>query len=256
VAKAAWGDWLQIEPRKFIGAHVYMRGVHELPVCELLWRLAEAGERVLDVGANIGVMTSLLSKRVGESGRVLAFEAHPRVFQQLSRNVRFWNRSQIEISNRAISNHGGTVRISEGDDFGTNEGTARVEKDETCAKGLEVDSAQLDEVMPTGVSGVTKIDVEGHEVEVLTGAKTALAERRMRDIVFESGWGFPGAAHDLLVTYGYQVFALHASLWGPKLTEMSNRPEMVGRQADYLATLDSRRALALVKPRGWRTLRR
>ena len=90
LAQTAWGDWLEVEPRKFIGANVYMRGVHELAVCEVLWRLARAGETAVDVGANIGVMTSLLSRKVGERGRVLAFEAHPDVFRQLERNAQRW----------------------------------------------------------------------------------------------------------------------------------------------------------------------
>jgi len=85
LVRTAWGDWLEIQPRKFIGGSIYLRGVHELPVCELLWRLTAPAETVLDVGANIGVMTSLLSKRVGRSGRVLAFEAHPALFRQLRR---------------------------------------------------------------------------------------------------------------------------------------------------------------------------
>src|SRR5258708_3924507 len=92
--KTAWGDWLGIEPRKFIGANIYMRGVHDLAVCEVLWRLAGEGEAVVDVGANIGLMTSILSRKVGRRGRVLAFEALPEVFDKIERNVRPWNRPQ------------------------------------------------------------------------------------------------------------------------------------------------------------------
>src|SRR5215831_1169540 len=59
LARMAWGDWLEVEPSRFIGRNIYMRGVHELAVCEALWRLSRPGDRAVDAGANIGVMTSV-----------------------------------------------------------------------------------------------------------------------------------------------------------------------------------------------------
>jgi hypothetical protein len=38
------------------------------------------GDTVIDVGANIGVLSLLASRLVGPSGRVLAIEAHPRTY--------------------------------------------------------------------------------------------------------------------------------------------------------------------------------
>lgn len=54
LAKTAWDDWLDVEPHKFIGAQVYMRGVHELPVCEVLWRLAGTGRARLTWAQTLG----------------------------------------------------------------------------------------------------------------------------------------------------------------------------------------------------------
>jgi FkbM family methyltransferase len=255
VVKTAWGDSLGVEPRRFIGAHVYMRGVHELPVCEVLWRLARAGESAVDVGANIGVMTSLLSRRVGDQGRVFAFEAHVGVFRQLLQNVERWNRPQVQVFNRAISSERGVVTMREGDGFARNEGTARVEQAGVSARRFEVESVTLDEVIPAMNCGVVKIDVEAHECEVLSGATTALASHRLRDVVFESTWNFPGLAHELLLEHGYQLFGIEASLRGPKLAAVSRRSGGEGRPADYLATMEPRRAAELVAEEGWRVLR-
>lgn len=252
--KTAWGDWLEVEPRRFIGAHVYMRGVHELPVCEVLWRLAEAGECAVDVGANTGVMTSLLSRRVGEQGRVMAFEAHPGVFEWLQENVARWRRGSVVVFNQAISSKRGVVRMHEGDRFAANEGTARVEQAEASGRWFKAESVTLDEVIPANGCGVIKIDVEGHEFEVLSGAKTSLAAHRLRDVVFESTWSFPGPAHELMRQYGYHVFAIEASLHGPRLAAVSRRSQLDNRQADYLATVEPRRAEELVRRSGWRAL--
>jgi FkbM family methyltransferase len=279
VVQTAWGDWLQVEPRKFVGAHVYMRGVHELPVCEVLWRLARAGECVVDVGANIGVMTSLLSRRVGERGRVLSFEAHPVLFRQLQENVGRWHRPQVEMFNQAISSLSGAVAVHEGDGFASNEGTARLvdarsrRREEAHFRGvpspfgpppyvggyvttrcLDVESVTLDKLIPATGCGVVKIDVEGHEFEVLSGAVVALAAHRLRNVVFESTWSFPGPAHALLREHGYHLFAIEASLRGPRLAAVSRRSGPENRQADYLATVDPSRAAALVEMPGWRAL--
>jgi FkbM family methyltransferase len=231
-----------------------MRGVHELPVCEALWRLCGTGETAVDVGANIGVMTSLLSKRVGETGQVVSFEAHPEIFQQLARNVQRWPRRRVECWNRAVSCNQKTMRIQETECFGINEGTARVANDGAGGRSFEVMSVRLDDVLSDRACGVLKIDVEGHEFEVLSGARSLLESRKVRDIVFESTWEFPGRAHKLLAGYGYQLFDLGASSLGLELPMPSKRPEAPGKVSDYVATLNPERALTLTSPSGWRVL--
>jgi FkbM family methyltransferase len=256
VAQTAWGDSLAIEPRKFIGSSIYMRGVHELPVCEVLWRLAEPGDGVADVGANIGVMTSLLSRRVGTKGRVLAFEPHPGLFRELERNVLGWGRPQVELFNRAVSCRTGVVKLQEDDRFTGNEGTARVADSEPCGKCFEVEAVRLDDLLSSANCGVTKIDVEGHESEVLAGAAGCLATHRLRDIVFESSWDYPGPAHETLLGFNYEVFEIQANLGGPMLRRVYSRSGRPERIADYLATVDTHRTMGLVGENGWKVLRR
>jgi FkbM family methyltransferase len=254
--RTAWDDKIGVEPHKFIGAAIYMRGVHDLPVCEVLWRLAGPGEAAVDVGANIGVMTSLLSRRVGAQGRVFAFEAHPEVFQQLELNVGRWKRPWIEVHNRVVSCGSAGVTLNEGDVFGLNEGTARVAKASLCGRSFEVPSVRLDDVLTPGTCIVAKIDVEGHETEVLSGASEHLAKQFLRDLVFESTWDFPGPAHELLLGYGYCILEVQPWLRGPKLAPVLRRSGGQGRVMDYVATGNVRRAQELMRPAGWQVLRR
>ncbi len=254
LAKTAWGDWLEIEPRKFIGASIYIRGVHELAVCEVLWRLAGSGETAVDAGANIGVMTSLLSRKVGGRGRVLAFEAHPGLFSRLEQNVRRWKDRRIELFNCALSRQSGVVSLREGTNFSGNEGTARIGNGSAPGRSYEVRAVGLDEILSHTGCDVVKIDVEGHEVEVLLGAADGLAEQRLRDVVFESTWDFPGRAHELLLGYGYRLFEIQKSWRGPKLARLSTRSGQKGQLADYLATVNASRAQELIARPGWRVL--
>jgi FkbM family methyltransferase len=255
VVQTGWGDWLGVDPHKFIGGAVYMRAVHELPVCEALSRLVGEGETAVDVGANIGVMTSLLSCAVGPFGRVLAFEPHPKLFRRLERNVQRWGGRNINVFNAAVSLSAGMIRIREDECFEINEGTARVAHPGEVGRSFEVQSCRLDDVLPVEESIVIKIDVEGHDFEVLSGATGVWASRRARDIVFESTWEFPGQSHRLLTDYGYQLFDLQASFLGPELARPARRKSPQGKVCDYVATLDPERARRLFSPRGWRSLR-
>lgn len=256
LARTAWGDWLEVQPRKFVGGQIYMRGVHDLPVCEILCRLVVAGDTVVDAGANLGVMTSLLSIKVGAKGRVLAFEAHPDMVGQLRQNTRRWNRPQIEVFHQALSRKAGVLTLYEGDGFELNEGTARIGPAPACSRSFEVQSIPLDDALRAASCGVMKIDVEGYEFEALSGAMGHLATHRIRDVVFESTWAFPGPAHELLLGCGYRLFEIRSSLIGPKLVHVQKRSGPAGRLADYLATVDAARALDLVATAGWKVLNR
>src|SRR3569623_794508 len=75
-----WGATMRIRPGEHIGSRIWHRGVFDLVVLEAIARLIEPGESALDIGANIGQMTNLMSHRVGPKGRGLSFEPHPGVF--------------------------------------------------------------------------------------------------------------------------------------------------------------------------------
>lgn len=65
-----WGLPIRVRPAESIGAVIRHRGVHDLPVCELISRLIEPGELAVDAGANIGQMTGLMAVTAGPRGKV------------------------------------------------------------------------------------------------------------------------------------------------------------------------------------------
>ena len=62
--------------------------MYETEVTESLWRLARVGDLAVDVGANIGYMTSILAVKAGARGKINSFEPHPTIFQRLRLNVK------------------------------------------------------------------------------------------------------------------------------------------------------------------------
>jgi len=139
---------------------------------------------VVDAGANIGLST-LGFARIAWQGRVVAIEPSGASFGFLVENLernRIHNVLPIRV---ALSNTAGSVRLLEDEEFMA--GTRIVAPDAaTAAPGVEVQASTLDDLLErAGVAAVDliKIDVEGHEPEVLAGAAVTLARHRPLCIV-------------------------------------------------------------------------
>jgi len=61
---------------------------HEAETVRQIDQLVQPGMTVLDVGAHVGYYARRCARLVGENGRVIAFEPHPRTFAVLSHNVK------------------------------------------------------------------------------------------------------------------------------------------------------------------------
>lgn len=260
-----WGAQLLYRPDEQIGRCIDRRGVFDLAVCEALHRLAEQGDLTVDVGANIGQMTSVLAMAVGPSGRVLAFEPLPEILAVLAENVRSWSRrpayGEVEVHPVALSSSEGEGTIGLKEAFARNMGSAGVVTtpgavDETT-RLRPVLLRRLDRLVPDESIGVMKIDVEGHEAEVLKGAEELLRDGRVRDVVFEDFEPYPSAATALLERWGYRVFALDQSIFGPVLNPPEGGPARRSMEdPSYLATKAPQRAEHRMRRRGWEVLGR
>jgi hypothetical protein len=153
----------------------------------------------------------------------------------------------------ALSDFEGRGDLVMGSGFDWNQGSSRLGKvDEGDDR---VDVRRLDDVLGQRRVGVVKIDVEGHGRQVLDGAERALAERRIRDVVFEDFDDPPTAVARLLQGHGYVVFSLGHSLGGPRTGPATVRAaRRSGDDPSYLATSDPRRALDRLARRGWAVL--
>ncbi len=133
------------------------------------------GMRVLDIGANIGYYVLLECGMVGDSGKVYAFEPHPDNFRLLKDNVQLNNfLNRAELHQMGVSNKEGSMEffVSEKSNLHTlNPDLFRSKSENPSFK----DSISI------GVSDIAKLlldkndvdfirmDIEGHEVEVLYG---------------------------------------------------------------------------------------
>jgi FkbM family methyltransferase len=134
-----------------------------------------AGDVVFDIGAGIGAETLLFSRLVGDSGRVVSVEAHPRTYKRLVelRNVnRLANVTPLQV---AVSDTDGAVVISDLDHHVQNTLL------EPSGDGIEVPARRIDSI--AAELGITRIDllkmnIEGAERLAIEGVGTLLADTR------------------------------------------------------------------------------
>ena len=78
-----WGMKINACPRDRIGSSILKTGTYDTVLLECLSRLINPGEIGLDIGANHGLMTSLMAKSSGPKGEVIAFEVPAAVRKRL-----------------------------------------------------------------------------------------------------------------------------------------------------------------------------
>jgi FkbM family methyltransferase len=169
-----------------------------------------AGSTFVDVGSNVGLYAIAAGKRVGETGKVIAFEPDHANFALLENHVRLNGLShRIEIHQVAVGREDGVVAFEHRGDS-----ESHVAVGAAGAQVTRVPMRSLDSVLNGRVVDVIKVDVEGYEEEVLRGASGLLGdrERRPRALFIEAhpfAWGSVGTTSDTLLGYlagfGYEM---------------------------------------------------
>jgi FkbM family methyltransferase len=254
LVRTAWGSHLCCWPDP-LGQALARTGVYDLIVAEALARLADPGETVVDAGANVGVMSNLLAHAVGPSGRVVAYEPHPLIFQTLQSNVVRWRSSEqldtIDLRRAAVSASAGMLPLAvDPDVFAGNKGTASLERPDPRFS-TDVETVRLADEL-AGAIGVLKLDVERHELAALRGAEALLTRGLIRDILFEELEPPPTPVTALLQAHGYAVLGIRQGPIGPVLSTPADAYQRrLWDPPALLATLDPERARRRLKRRGW-----
>lgn len=134
------------------------------------------GDIAVDVGAYRGIYTRLMSGMVGVQGHVHAIEPNPQNFRHLNAAVGYL--PNVTVFDLALSDHKGTVKMHI-PLRGSREVAAMASLSaasiagQTCRDVL-VRTERLDDVVVGRRVDLIKIDVEGHEHEVLIGAERTI----------------------------------------------------------------------------------
>lgn len=195
---------------------------------------------IFDIGANVGNWTSSLLQALPQTSRVFMFEPQPSCWASLDR----LSDKRISLEKKALSDTAGTLT------FWSNPNSEISSVYEQAGGGprsqsLLVDSTTIDDfVSAHGIDVVdfVKIDVEGHELSVIKGAKRSIERGTVKAFSFEFGqadvasrtffrdfWEYITALNFQIYRLGHDGFAIH-------IAEYSHDLENFGGVANYVAS--------------------
>lgn len=170
------GYFLYNQHDVYIGRSIEAYGEFSGIEGEFLASLLHEGDVVIEVGANIGAHSVGIAKKIGSTGRLLAFEPQRLAFQLLCANVALNNLTNVECFWMACGERPGTVIVPELDpDRINNFGGVSLADGHP---GRPVPCAALDAFGNVERLRLIKADVEGMEADVLRGARTIIHTSR------------------------------------------------------------------------------
>ncbi|MBW7875163.1 MAG: FkbM family methyltransferase [Candidatus Cloacimonetes bacterium] len=132
----------------------------KLPIC---------GDTALDIGANKGIFSYWISKTVGNSGLVYAFEPQPEMVEHLKKLQSIFGLTQLRIQPVGLSSQPGELNLFR--NYAGDGGASLIHvlgKGEKISVPVQTLNACFSNTPLKNLQFV-KMDVEGHEVDVILG---------------------------------------------------------------------------------------
>jgi FkbM family methyltransferase len=164
----------------------YLLGTWQPSIQAALGILIREGATFYDVGANVGFFSVIGARLAGPAGKVVCFEPVPDNFRQIRHNAMLNGFSNIEVVETALGSVNGERPFwtSAEPTWGKLASTAKVP--DKLTGEIKVAVKRLDGILASTdlrSPQVIKIDVEGAEVDVLSGALETLRACRPRLLI-------------------------------------------------------------------------
>ncbi len=199
-------------------------GTYEREILRLLVDLLDTGDIVVDVGANVGIITACSASLVGPTGHVIAVEPSPRCLDDLHAVTE--GLGNVTVVEAALGAETGMVDLT-GWDNPDHRGLGSVVMGHRAGlvenwfegEACKVHQLRLDDLLSEHVGrdspiGLLKVDVEGYEPMVLRGAPDLFRNRQVRLAILEVTTTLPvDWVRDLLLETGqdYDAFVIGES---------------------------------------------
>ncbi len=163
-------------------------GLYELDTARWIKQLLKPGAHFVDGGANIGYFTLMAARRVGESGRIDAFEPQPDNLRRLKAHLKENGLAgRVNVHAEALSDHAGQATIHFYQDAGANHGcsTLFAESGRPTLKTV-VPTVRLDERLAGTRPDLIKLDIEGAEALAISGMTRLLQSDQPPALILEN----------------------------------------------------------------------
>ena len=160
--------------------------------------LLQPGDVFVDIGANVGLYSSILSRfaKAFPESRFVAIEPNPETVQRLRESVR---NAPVIVLNLAVSDKESELAFQRG----ITSGVFKVAEPGQPVASV-VPCQKLDSLPIPDGNLILKIDVEDHELQVLNGAEELLKSGRIK-VVYLDGYS-SNLVPPLLQRHGFRFF--------------------------------------------------
>jgi FkbM family methyltransferase len=214
-----YGSMFWLRNDHYVGRALELYGEYSESEVELLRKVLQPGDIVIDAGANIGALTIPLSRIVGPTGKVYAFEPQLAYFDLLNGRetyLQLYNVATIrgdleaaEVHFKALGSRVDTITMR------------CVETDKIHAPGWESTGSeyQVSQITVDSLElkrcDLIKIDVDGQELNILKGAEETIG--RCRPFLYVEN-DKPEQYPDLIPwihSHDYRIYQHFAPLYNP-----------------------------------------
>lgn len=175
---------------------------HERGEVKFLESIVEEGMNVIDIGANVGITTVTVARKIGRRGKLYSFEPTPEYFNILKENISSNGLENVKVYELAVTDQVGRAPFSQ------KELSSGIVFEEG-AKKFEVSTTTIDRFLigeKIERIDLINMDCEGSELLVLKGAKETLRKNKVKI--------FCEIHHDFLKQLGQSVQELVQYLQG------------------------------------------
>jgi FkbM family methyltransferase len=234
VADLRDGGKLLVKSHDFIGRSILLTGDYDPKITRVCRTVLRRGDTMVDVGANLGVVSAYAARIVGPTGAVHAFEPQQDLAALIKRSMAINGYDHVTVHPVALSDSTRSAPLygSESsrataalDGSGPSFGTVSV-----CHAGDTLSRLE----MPT--IRLLKVDVEGHEAPFIRGAMGYLRQNTPDVVVFESLGDEPFRQREvvrLLRDLGYTFFQIPKALVSMRLRPVTG--DETSRGFDFVA---------------------
>jgi FkbM family methyltransferase len=264
VCKLPWNYQLKIKDDD-IGKSILTLGLYDLVVSEAIARLslkATDGSVLIDAGANIGHMSSIMDRFAPRQLPIHVFEPHPGINKELTANVELWKKpTRVKIHAKALADEIGTCDFYLPNSFSSNHGLGFINT--STNQHLVKDSKVLTQVEKTTLDSILneevflmKIDTEGSELSVLKGAKNLINSKKIKNIIFEDHEQYPSPMMKFLEDNGFKLYSLQRSFFSLRLVSANQSRRETWEPNSFLATILNEEDInSIFQASGWRCLK-
>jgi FkbM family methyltransferase len=173
------GARISLGYREIIGRRLILQGYFENAEIAAAKSFVAPGSTAIDVGANVGLFTLILSSYVGAEGHVIAVEPLPDNHRRLRRHLARNEVVNVFVEEVAVGCAEGEAEIRTDTDPAL--ATAKPLRDASAAGAIVVPMSSLDTIWTRAgcpLVSYIKLDVEGNEAAALTGAARLITQCR------------------------------------------------------------------------------